>query len=159
MISISIPWAAFGFCMFLGWVHQRWKFVKTQEKMATMLLTILLAVLFIQGMTIHVRDHRVVQKEAGLWMKENLPRGVNIMSRSPQEAFYGEMGGWAKIPQGSYEEVLGVARSKGIQYLVLDKDIEKDLPGFWGQIKEKDLILLKDLKTKNQRIAIFKIIY
>jgi hypothetical protein len=81
------------------------------------------------------------------------------MSRLPQEAFYGEMKGWTKIPKGSYEEVLGVARSKGIQYLVLDEEIEKELPGFWGQIKEKDLILLKDLKMKDQRVAIFKIIY
>ena len=80
------------------------------------------------------------------------------MSRSPQEPFYAELG-WAKIPEGGYEEVLWAARSKGIQYLVLDEDIEKDLPGFWGQIKEKDLILLKELKTKSQRIAIFKIIY
>ena len=158
MISISIPWAVFGFYMFLEWVHQRPKFVKTQKKLLTILLTILLIVLFIQGMMIHVRDHRVVQKEAGLWMKENLPRGGNIMSRSPQEPFYAELG-WAKIPEGGYEEVLGAARSKGIQYLVLDEDIEKDLPGFWGQIKEKDLILLKELKTKSQRIAIFKIIY
>jgi 4-amino-4-deoxy-L-arabinose transferase-like glycosyltransferase len=159
MISISIPWAAFGFYMFLEWFYQRRKVGNPPQKMSTILLTILLTALFIQGMMIHVREHRLIRKEAGLWMKENLPRGVNIMSRSPQEAFYGEMRGWAKIPKGSYEEVLGIARSKGIQYLVLDEDIEKDVPGFWGQIKENDLILLKDLKVKNQRMAIFKIVY
>lgn len=159
MISISIPWAAFGFDMFLEWVRQRWEFGKTPKKMLTILLATFLIALFVQGMMAHIRDQRTIQKEAGLWMKENLPRGVEIMSRWPQEAFYGEMGGWAKIPKGNYEEVLGVARSKGIQYLVLDEDIEKDNPGFCGQIKEKDLILLKDLKTKNQRMAIFKIVY
>ena len=92
-------------------------------------------------------------------MKEHLPRGVTIMSRWPQEAFYGEMAGWAKIPHGGYEEVLGVARSKGIPYLVLDEDVEKDWPGFRGQMRGKDLILLKEFKMKNQRVAIFKIIY
>lgn len=159
MISISIPWAAFGFVMFLEWVRPRWKFGKTPKKMSTILLPIFLIALFIQGMMTHIRDHRTIQKEAGLWMKENLPRGVDIMSRWPQEAFYGEMKRWAKMPEGSYEEVLGVARSKGIQYLVLDEGIEKERPGFWGQIKEKDLILLKDLKMKDRRVAIFKIIY
>jgi hypothetical protein len=126
--------------------------------MLTILLTLLLTVLFIQGMVIHTRENRAIRKEAGLWMKENLPRGVNIMSRSLQEAFYSELR-WARFPEGSYEKVLGVARSKGIQYLVLDEDIEKDSPGFWGQIKEKDLILLKELKAENQRLAIFKIVY
>jgi 4-amino-4-deoxy-L-arabinose transferase-like glycosyltransferase len=158
MISISIPWAAFGFYMFLEWVHRRWKFGKTPKKMLTILLILLLTVLFIQGMVIHTRENRAIRKEAGLWMKENLPRGVNIMSRSLQEAFYSELR-WARFPEGSYEKVLGVARSKGIQYLVLDEDIEKDSPGFWGQIKEKDLILLKELKAENQRLAIFKIVY
>jgi hypothetical protein len=127
--------------------------------MLAALLPILLVVLFIQGMMIHIRDHRVIQKEAGLWMKKNLPRGAGVMSRWPHEVFYGEMGGWASIPQGSYEEVLEIARSKGIQYLVLDEVIEKEWPGFWGEIKEKDLILLKELKMKDQRVAIFRIIY
>jgi hypothetical protein len=145
--------------MFLGWVRERREFGKTPQKILTILLTTFLIVLFIQGMMTHIRDHRTIQKEAGLWMKENLPRGVEIMSRWPQEAFYGEMGGWAKMPKGSYEEVLGLARSKRIRYLVLDEGIEKEWPGFWGQIKEKDLILLKDLKMKDQRVAIFKIIY
>lgn len=159
MISISIPWAAFGFYLFLEWVRQRWELGKTSQKMLAALLPILLVVLFIQGMMTHIRDHRVIQKEAGLWMKKNLPRGAGVMSRWPHEVFYGEMGGWASIPQGSYEEVLEIARSKGIQYLVLDEVIEKEWPGFWGEIKEKDLILLKELKMKDQRVAIFRIIY
>jgi 4-amino-4-deoxy-L-arabinose transferase-like glycosyltransferase len=159
MISISIPWAAFGIHIFMEWVRQRWELGKTSQKMLTALLPTLLIVLFIQGMMAHVRDHRVIQKEAGLWMKENLPRGADIMSRWPQEAFYGEMRGWATIPKGGYEEVLEIARSKGIQYLAVDEDIEKEWPGFWGKTKEKDLILLKDFKMKDQRMTIFKIIY
>jgi 4-amino-4-deoxy-L-arabinose transferase-like glycosyltransferase len=159
LISISIPWAAFGFGLFLEWIRQRRMFGKTSKRLLPVLLTLLLIVLFVQGMMIHTRDHRSIQKEAGLWMKENLPRGGTVMSRWPQEAFYGEMAAWVTIPEGEYEEVLGVARSKGIRYLVVDEEIEKNNPGFWGEIKESDLILLKDLKTKTQRIAIFKILY
>ena len=158
MVSISIPWAAFGFLELTEWLHRRWRGGIPLKKFSILLLIFLLAGLFIQGGIKHIRKDRTIQKEAGLWMKENLPRGIRIMSRLPQEAFYGETG-WARIPKGNYEEVLGVARFKGIQYLVLDEGIEKEWPGFWKQIKERDLILLKDLKMQDRRMAIFKIIY
>jgi 4-amino-4-deoxy-L-arabinose transferase-like glycosyltransferase len=158
MVSISIPWAAFGFWVFLDWVHQRWKFVWKKERFVTILLVILLMVFFTQGRVIHTREHRGIQKEAGLWMKDHLPRGVKIMSRMPQEAFYAELP-WILFPKNSYEEVLRVARLNGVQYLILNEDIEEDSPGFLGKMKEKDLTLLKDFKRKNQRMSIFKIFY
>jgi hypothetical protein len=158
MISISIPWAAFGFWMSLEWVHQRWKFVENKEKFVTPLIAILLIVLFIQGRMIHPREHREIQKEAGLWMKDHLPRGVKIMSRLPQEAFYAELS-WTGIPRKSYEEVLKIARSNGVRYLVLDEDIEERSPGFWEKLKKKDLILFKDWNEEGQKIVIFEIVY
>jgi len=158
MVSISIPWAAFGFWVFLDWVQQRWKFVWKKERFVTILLIILLMVLFIQGRMIHTREHRAIHKEAGLWMKDHLPRGSKIMSRMPQEAFYAELP-WTIFPKKSYEEVLRVARLSGVQYLNINEDIEEDSPGFWGKMEEKDLTLLKDFKRKNQRMSIFKISY
>jgi 4-amino-4-deoxy-L-arabinose transferase-like glycosyltransferase len=157
MISISVPWAAFGFWLFLGWIHERWKFVGTKEKFVTIPLIILLIVLFIQGRMVHTREHRLIQKEAGLWMKDHLPRGVKIMSRLPQEAFYAELP-WFKIPKKSDEEVLKVARSNGVRYLVLDEEVERSSPGFGEKLKEKDLILLKDWNKKDQKIVIFEIV-
>jgi hypothetical protein len=158
MISISIPWAAFGFWMFLEWVHQRWKFLGNKKRVATILVTLLLLILFISGKMSYSREHRLVQKEAGLWMKDHLPRGVKIMSRLPQEAFYAELS-WTGIPRKSYEEVLKIARSKGARYLVLDEDTEERSPGFWGKLKKEDLILLKDWNEQDQKIVIFEIVY
>ena len=158
MISISIPWAAFGFWISLEWVHQRWKFVENKEKFVTPLLVVFLIILFVQGRMIHAREHREIQKEAGLWMKDHLPRGVKIMSRLPQEAFYAELS-WAGIPRKSYEEVLMIARSNEVRYLVLDEDIDERSPGFWGKLKEEDLILFKAWNEEGQKIAIFEIVY
>jgi hypothetical protein len=106
---------------------------------------------------VHTREHRLIQKEAGLWMKDHLPRGVKIMSRLPQEAFYAELP-WFKIPKKSDEEVLMVARSNGVRYLVLDEEVERSSPGFGEKLKEKDLILLKDWNKKDQKIVIFEIV-
>jgi hypothetical protein len=104
------------------------------------------------------REHRLIQKEAGLWMKDHLPRGVKIMSRLPQEAFYAELS-WTGIPRKTYEEVLEIARSKGVRYLVLDEDTEERSPGFWGKLKKEDLILLKDWNKQDEKIVIFEIVY
>jgi 4-amino-4-deoxy-L-arabinose transferase-like glycosyltransferase len=159
MIPISIPWAAFGFWVALDWVYQRWKFVMEKERgVTTLLIILLMVVLFSQGRIVYTREHRVIQKEAGLWMKNHLPRGIKVMSRLPQEAFYAELA-WVIFPRKSYEEVLKAARFNGVQYLIINEHIEEDSPGFLGKMEEKDLILLKDLKRKNQRMAIFKVVY
>jgi hypothetical protein len=106
----------------------------------------------------HFHDSRLIQKEAGLWMKENLPKGAKIMSALPQEPFYAELE-WNKIPMKNYEEVLKAARSTGVQYLVIAENIVELSPGFWEKIKDRDLVLLKELKAGRQKEAIFKIIY
>ncbi len=158
MVSISIPWAAFGFYMFLEWVHQRWDFFKKKEIFIKILVVLLLMALFVQGRVIRPREHRIIQKEVGLWMKDHLPRGMKIMSRRPQEAFYAELP-WLKIHQENVEEILREGRSNGVKYLIIDEGIEKDLPDLWEKTEDKDLILLKEFQKKNQRLVLFEMVY
>ena len=80
------------------------------------------------------------------------------MSRLPQEAFYAELP-WMQLPQESYEMIINTARSNGVQYLIVDEDIEKESPGFWGSLKKEDLVLLKDREQKKQRMVVFKIVH
>ncbi len=158
MVSISIPWAAFGFLGLTEWLHRRWGNGIPLKKFSIILLILILAGLFIQGRAIHSREIRVIRKEAGLWMRDHLPRGVKIMSRLPQEAFYAELP-WIRLPEENYEKILMVARSHGVEYLVVDDNIDQDSPGFWKNLKEEDLILLKDLKRGDQRMAVFEVVY
>ena len=158
MVSISIPWAAFGFLESTEWLHRRWGKGVPLKKFSIFLLILLLAGLFIQGRVIHSRELRIIRKEAGLWMRDHLPRGVKVMSRLPQEAFYAELP-WIRIPQENYERILKVARSHGVKYLIVDDDIDKNSPGFWKNLKGEDLILLKDLKREDQRMAVFEVVY
>ncbi len=158
MVAISLPWAAFGCLEMKGWVSRWFKKEGFEKKVSFILFFALLCGLFIQGIVRYSSGNRVIQKEAGLWMKENLPRGTKIMSRMPQEAFYSELG-WTRIPGKDYEEVLKTARSTGVQYLVIDENIEELSSGFWEKIKDTDLVLLKELRMKSQKITIFEIIY
>jgi hypothetical protein len=158
MVSISLPWAAFGFFEATEWLHRRWGKGVPLKKFSVFLLILLLAGLFIQGRVTHSREVRVLRKETGLWMKDHLPRGVRIMSRLPQEAFYAELP-WIRIPEENYERILKVARSNGVKYLVVDEDIDQTSPDFWTHLKGEDLMLVKELKKEDQRMAIFEVAY
>lgn len=158
MIPLTIPWTAFGLLIVVGWIYQRRKVVVSKEMFAFILVIVLSVILLIQGRVSHKREHRFIRREAGLWMKDHLPRGSKIMSRLPQEAFYAELP-WVKTPEGNCRETLQVARSSGVRYFVIDEQTEKNLPGFGDELIGKELIFLKDLKKNDQRMVIFEIVY
>ena len=158
MIPIAIPWAALGFLTSVEWVHKRLKWGILENRFKAILLILILIGFFVQGRVIHGREFRFIQKEAGLWMKDHLPREGKIMSSLPQEAFYAGLP-WVHMPSGSYEEILKAARSQGVRYLVIDEKIEKDSPGFWEKPKEGNLVPLLDLRRKDRRMVVFQIDY
>jgi 4-amino-4-deoxy-L-arabinose transferase-like glycosyltransferase len=158
VISLSLPWAALGFLEVIHWVRKRFEKERFQRKFPALLLIVVLIGLFVQGRVIHPREHRVIQREVGLWMKDNLPRGVKVMSQLPQEAFYAELP-WIRMPSGSYEEILKAARSKEVQYIIIDENIEKESPDFLKKSKAGDLIQLRNWVRKDQWMKVFEIIY
>ena len=158
MITVALPWAAFGFLASVEWFHKRLKWGVSQTQFGTFLLIFILLGLAIQGRATHGREFRFIQREAGLWMKEHLPREGRVMSSMPQEAFYAELP-WVYMPSGSYEEILKAVRSQGVQYLVVDEKIENDSPNFWQKSKEGNLVPLLDLRRKDRRMVVFLIDY
>jgi hypothetical protein len=81
------------------------------------------------------------------------------MSRLPHEAFYADLR-WIRIPEKGYEAILQEARSQEVRYLVLDRKVEKNSPGFSEKIQEEDLILLKEFRDhKGRRMVVYEIIY
>ena len=158
MITIALPWAAFGFLASVEWFYKRLKWGVSQTKFGNILLIFILLGLAIQGSMTHSREFRFIQREVGLWMKEHLPREGKIMSSLPQEAFYAGLP-WVHMPSGSYEEILEAARSQGVRYLVIDEKIEKDSPDFWKKSKEGNLSPLLDLRRKDRRMVVFQVDY
>jgi 4-amino-4-deoxy-L-arabinose transferase-like glycosyltransferase len=157
VVTIALPWAAFGFVAVAQWVSKKLKNGALQRKFPAMLFIFILFALFVQGQLVRSRDSRVLRKESGLWMKEHLPAG-SVMGSRPQEAFYAELP-WVKMLPGSYESILEAARSKGVRYLVIDENIEGDSPGFLKKLSNDDLITLGDWKRKGQRVTVFEILY
>ncbi|MGQ9637795.1 MAG: ArnT family glycosyltransferase [Thermodesulfobacteriota bacterium] len=158
VIPIVLPWAAVGFLKIIDWVQKSVKSRDLKIKISFLLVIVILTSLFIQGRIIHRRDHRAIQKEAGLWIKDHLPKGSKLMSRMPQEAFYGELE-WVRIPSGSSEEILVEAFSKKVQYLLIDHEVLKMSPDFLKQVDDKGYELVKEIEKKNQWIKIFRLHY
>jgi 4-amino-4-deoxy-L-arabinose transferase-like glycosyltransferase len=157
MIPIAIPWSAFGFLHFTQWVSERMKGGALKEKIPVLLVIVFLVGLFAQGWPTQNRDFRMIQKEVGLWMRDHLPKGQKMMSKMGQESFYAEQA-WVKMPQTSYEEILNEARAKGIRYLVIDENIDKDSPDFLERSKQGGLIPLFEMEKKNRRMVVFEIV-
>jgi hypothetical protein len=126
--------------------------------MTALLLILVLVALFIQGRVTHGREQRLIQREIGLWMKDHLPKEAIFMSRLPQEAFYAEMA-WIIMPDGNYEEMMQIARSKGIRYFIVDDQIKGKSPDFLEKIKEEDLVRVRDWKRKAQWSILFEVLY
>ena len=156
MIPVAIPWAAFGFIHGTRWVSERLKKGVLKKRMTILFTLVLLLGLYVQGWPTQNCNFRMIQKEAGLWMRDHLPKGQKMMSKMGQESFYAEQA-WVKMPEKNYEEILEEARTKGVRYLVVDEDIEKDSPGFLEKSKGRELKFLFELRKKDRHMIIFEI--
>ncbi len=157
MIPVALPWASFGFLCSVRWVSERLKEGVFKRKFPVLLLIVLLPGLYVQGWPTQDRNFRLIQKEAGLWMRDHLPRGQKMMSKMGQESFYGELA-WVRLPEKDYEEILKEARKKGVRYLVVDENIERDSPGFLERSKKGELKPLLELKRNKRFMIVYEIL-
>jgi 4-amino-4-deoxy-L-arabinose transferase-like glycosyltransferase len=117
------------------------------------------------------RGHRSFQKKVGLWLKQNTPSDAIIMSNSPQETFYADrefiMLTKGSSPTGdpgkSYDEMIRYAKSKGVRYILINKNTHETNPGFIDAIQSKDMSQSKDLKEVfrkvDQSLTIYEVVY
>lgn len=62
------------------------------------------------------------RKKVGVWMRDNLPAPVRVMSRKPYIPYYADAI-WFGTP-ATYEEVIKLAHAEGVDYIVVDRGIE-----------------------------------
>lgn len=154
VLSISLSWAAIGFLGLSQWINQKWREKGFSNTFNIVLLFSILIFLFIQGRVIHDREHRLIQKEAGIWMRDHLPKGAKLMSRLPQEAFYSDLQ-WVRMPEGSEEEIVKKAYSMKVQYIIIENEIEKFSPDFMKKSKIENLIKINEWERKNRRLTLY----
>jgi len=156
--TLALPWAALGFIGLTEWITPRLKEGRWRIKFPGLFFLLVLIVIFSQGIAAHGREHRLIQKELGLWMKGHLSGGGKIMSRLPHEAFYAEMD-WVRLPEKDYEEILQIARSKNVDYVIVDEKVLSYAPDFQGKAKDQgELQEFFELTRKGRSMILFKLI-
>jgi hypothetical protein len=162
LIPISLFWAGVGVLEIQRHL-QRVK-ISNPEKWVTFLIILAILVQLPQSMRPERRS-RADQKEVGLWLKQNTPPGAIIMSNSPIEAFYAERE-FMVLPLGistiwdpgkSYDEIISYAKSKGVRYILTNRNTHELNPDFIESIQSKDL---KEVFMRVDRKSIvYEVIY
>jgi 4-amino-4-deoxy-L-arabinose transferase-like glycosyltransferase len=155
MIPLALPWAAHG-CIDVveRLAHfRRWRPV--QGRVVGTALSLLMAILLLQGVIESDRGQRRLQREVGFWLRENAVPGQKVMSNRIHEAFYARM---ELVPyqDGDLENLIRMAHSMSIRYVVIDDGMEKGRPDFLETMKGSGFVLLRHWIGGEDRIWLFE---
>ena len=168
VVPLSLFWAGTGI-LEMKRILEKIK-ISNPEKAIFLFVILVILIQLPQSLTPE-RRHRVGQKEVGLWLKQNTPPDAIIMSNSPQETFYADRE-FMMLPKGgsppgdpgkSFEETIRYAKSKGVRYILINKNTQERNPGFIDAIQSKDMSQSKDLKEVfrkvDQSLTIYGVVY
>ena len=168
VIPLSLFWASSG-VLEMKRILEKIK-ISNPEKVVFLFIFFLILIQLPQSLTPE-RRHRAEQKNVGLWLKQNTPPDAIIMSNSPQETFYADRE-FMMLPKGdssagdtgkSYDEMIRYAKSKGVHYILINKNTQARNPGFIDAIQSKDMSQSKDLKEVfrkvDQSLTIYGVVY
>jgi 4-amino-4-deoxy-L-arabinose transferase-like glycosyltransferase len=144
VIPLSLFWAGAGIIEMKRYLE---KIKVFNPEKAIFLFTVLAILIQLPQSLTPERRHRAEQKKVGLWLKQNTPLDAVIMSNSPQETFYADRE-FMLFPSGSsrpgyrgqsYDEVIHYARTKGVRYILVNRNTYEAIPGFIDSIRPTDL--------------------
>ncbi len=162
LIPLSLFWAGAGALEIQRFLHK----IRISKPETWIFCLVMLVILIQLPQSLKPeRKHREEQRIVGIWLKENTPRDSIIMSNSPQEAFYAERefimfpsevpqpGG----PSESYQEIIRYAKTKGVRYILVNKNTHEMIPGFIESIQSTDL---KEIfRKEDQASMIYEMVY
>lgn len=144
VIPLSLFWAGTGILEIQRYLEK----IRISNPEKVILLLILFVILMqLPQSLIPERRHRAEQKRVGLWLRQNTPPDAIVMSNSPQEAFYADRE-FMMLPVGistpgnpgkSYAEIIHYAKTKGVRYILANKNTHEMNPGFIESVQSKDL--------------------
>jgi 4-amino-4-deoxy-L-arabinose transferase-like glycosyltransferase len=162
VIPLSLFWAGAGIIEMKRYLEKDKRF--NPERVIVFLIVLAILIQLPQSLKPE-RSFRAEQRKVGLWLKQNTPQDAIIMSNSPQETFYADRE-FMLLPSGisrrghrgqSYDEVIHYARTKGVGYILVNKNTHEMNPGFIESIRPADL---KEIfRRADQASIIYEVIY
>ncbi len=170
MTPVLLLWATRGVTSMEDWIRQssenlrknrpprRWVSLVPAVLFSLPLLVILVAKPVKSRMLV---QYPVEYREAGKWMKENLPADAMILARKPEVAYYA-CRLMHPVPNETLPEIVRYARLHGIGYLVVDEYFIATRPQLAFLLEQadfpEDLRLLHEERAPNGRkLRIFEI--
>lgn len=171
VLPIAIIWSANGITELQNWLDQNtadlkidWLKQRLIFKNLVFVIVLLSVIPMIALIPFHnYSDQPTEHKEAGLWMKENVPQNPVIMAKRPYIAFYAE-GTYIPIPYANYTAMMRYAKLHNVKCIVMD---EKETPKLRPQLaflldetkapKDDLKLIYKDSKTHN-KIVIYELL-
>ena len=107
-------------------------------------------------------DQPTEHKEAGLWMKENVPQNPVIMAKRPYIAFYAE-GTYIPLPYANYTAMIKYAKSHHVKYIAMDEietsKVRPELAFLLDETKapKDDLKVVYKNSTVHNKILIYEL--
>jgi 4-amino-4-deoxy-L-arabinose transferase-like glycosyltransferase len=162
VVPLSLFWVGIGITEMKKYLE---KFgIHNPEKVISFIVLLAILIQLPQGLT-PIRRHRAEQRKVGLWLKQNTPQDTIIMSNSPQETFYADRE-FMMLPSEisrpgyrgqSYDEIIHYARTKGVRYILVNKNTHESNPDFIESIRPTDL---KEIFRRADRgTTIYEVIY
>jgi hypothetical protein len=164
LIPISLLWAGAGVLPLQRFLKRR----GVSEPAKWIALFIFLMVLVQLPFELRtVRKVREEQRVAGQWLKENTPPDTVIMSNSPREAFYAEREFFALPPAPlfgkgggpTYQDVLRLAKGRGIQYLLVNQDTATYNRNFFESVPTSELRSVYRWEDQKKFMIIYRLPY
>ncbi len=144
VVPLSLFWASTGILEIKKYLEKIK--ISNPEKVIFLLIALVVLVQLPQSLKPE-RGHRALQKKVGLWLQRNTPPEAIIMSNSPQETFYADRefmmfppepntsGG----PGEAYDAVIRYAKTRGVRYILVNRNTQESNPGFIKSIPSTDL--------------------
>ena len=153
VVPLSLFWAGAGVLTFRGFLE---KHIPPLEKWLTAWIIVTLVFQLVQGLRPE-RQHREVQKQIGLWLKEATPKDAVIMSNSPIETFYAQReflplpseASTIKGKERTYSEIMAYATAQRVRYILVNQDTPEDNPQFVRSIGTSGL---KEIFRKDRTV-------
>jgi len=164
LIPISLLWAGAGVLALQRFLKRRGLSEPARWIALFIILMVLIQLPFELRSAMKGREE---QRMAGQWLKENTPPDAVIMSNSPQEAFHAEREFFALPPAPpfgigggpSYQDVLSLAKEKGVQYLLVNQDTATYNRNFFESLPTSELQSLYRWDDQKKFMIIYRLPY
>ena len=159
LVPFALTWVAMGMGMVFDWINRRLS--GKRKSVVILAFLVLVAGSSLSQNLGRLRSHRIINKEAGLWLRHHAPGTVVVMSRIPQEAFYAEGRHVWLLPRGrrsiTYDHLLKRAKEHGVEYLVEDDKTASLCPEFPAKRSDSDMVEVFSLDKGDDFLKIYRL--